>query len=229
MTPPRHPSESRNLANSLFKKIPAFAGMTAILLLLAACTSAQSDTYQNYLAGRHVAPSNNTLIHHCRGYGCKFVDDIALSAEDWKDIAAAMSPPAQNAAEERARITRAIGAFERKIGPKNGTNEDLAGTFRSIGDHQLDCVDESTNTTSYLATLLNQGLLRYHTLEAPVMRWPIINAGRWPHQTAVIRETASQKLYAVDSWFHDNGEDAEIIELDKWKEGWKPDSVHGLL
>lgn len=41
------------------------------------------------------------------------------------------------------------------------------------------------------------------------------------HNTIII-ETQSQKRYAVDSWFHNNGQPAEIITLEKWKKGWKP-------
>lgn len=44
----------------------------------------------------------------------------------------------------------------------------------------------------------------------------------WPHTTAVISETVSGRRFAVDSWFHDNGQPPEIVALDIWRWGWSP-------
>lgn len=90
---------------------------------------------------------------------------------------------------------------------------------------QHDCVDESLNTTIYLTLLERKGLLKFHSVGTPTVRLPLIHAGRWPHQTATMIDTQSQIPYAVDSWFHDNGFPAEIIALEKWKKGWKPDAI----
>ena len=47
----------------------------------------------------------------------------------------------------------------------------------------------------------------------------------WPHTSAVIVETANGQAYAVDSWFHDNGQPAEVVPLEQWVAGWGPDEI----
>lgn len=199
-----------------------------IVVILSGCASGPAS-YQSYLRGRNVALPEGKNMQHCRAYGCKIIGNVSFTESEWKDIEAAFLPSAENGEQERAQIARVIGIFERLAGPKTGTQTDIAGTFRELGDDQLDCVDESTNTTSYLALLQSAGLMRFHMLGAPTARLPIIHAGRWPHQTAVIQDKASQTLYAVDSWFHDNGAPADIIDLKTWKEGWKPESIRDFL
>lgn len=205
-----------------------FLALVLMSLSLTACSSQPVD-YKTYLETRNVGLSADGNIRHCHGYGCKFVTNVPLDKKDWKIISAAFRPRAKAAEQERKQIAKAIGLFEKQVGPKDGTVEDIRGTFRKTGDKQLDCVDESTNTTSYLSVLQDVGLLKFHTVMGPTMRFPIIHAGNWPHQTALIRDNKTGTVYAVDSWFRDNGAPADIIELKEWKRGWKPPDVHDLL
>jgi hypothetical protein len=202
--------------------------IAASLFALTACSSGPGD-YKSYLESREVGLSTPGNIRHCHGYGCQRISNVNISEKDWRRITAAFRQHTKDAVTERQKISKAIGLFEQAVGPLAGTQFDERGTFRKTGDYQLDCVDESTNTTTYLSLLENAGLLKFHTLAGPTMRLPIIHAGRWPHQTAVIRENSSGTLYAVDSWFRDNGMPADIISLKEWKEGWKPPDVHDLL
>jgi hypothetical protein len=194
-------------------------------LFLSSCAGA--GNYHAYLEGKRLPPATLESFPHCHGYGCVVVDNVTLSKTDWKAIEKTFTPKPKSAEEERARIARAIGVFETRVGAITGTGEDERGTFRKTGRNQHDCVDESTNTTIYLALLQQKGLLRFHDVGAPTSRVPVIHyMGRWPHQTAVISEKTGGASFAVDSWFHDNGEDAEIAPLDVWKSGWKPESSH---
>ncbi len=197
----------------------------ASFLALSACGSTGESSPLNYYKEKKVAVPADSTFTHCSQYGCKRLTPLSLSPQDWADIETAFGPPALSADEERNKIKQTIGYFERLIGPRTGTETDVAGTFRRIGDGQLDCVDESTNTTSYLLLLQERGLLNFHTVSSPDTRFPIIHAGRWPHQTAVMIENESKIPYAVDSWFYDNGKPAEIVTLESWKEGWKPDDL----
>jgi len=36
-------------------------------------------------------------------------------------------------------------------------------------------------------------------------------------------EFAGYEAWVVDSWFRDNGEDPDILDLQTWKDGWKPE------
>ncbi len=199
------------------------------VLFLAACGSSHTSSPQTYLAGRHIPPPETTQLSHCHAYGCQKITNVALTPHEWNAIAVIFKHKPKNAAVERQRIAMAIGLFEQIVGPKDGTAHDEAGTFRNTGTDQLDCVDESTNTTTYLTLLEQEGLLSFHKVNGPTMRLPIIHAGHWPHQTAVITEIATNVPYAVDSWFQDNGADADIIDLKTWKSGWKPENIHDFL
>lgn len=199
-------------------------------LFLAACAGgAPSGDYQSYLQTRGIGLPGKNSVNQCHGYGCRFITPVTLTDKEWKKVAKIFKPKAKNAEQERKRIAKAIGQMERIIGPKTGTDTDIKGTFKELGNDQLDCVDESTNTTSYLVLFHQKGLLKFHTPGGPTARVPIIHAGRWPHQTAVIQETKTGKFYAVDSWFQDNGKDADIIDIETWKSGWKPANIHEFL
>jgi len=200
------------------------AAFLITLIMLGGCASSPDSNHQSYLKKKGLATTQTvSKFEHCYDYGCEHVTQVSLGAAEWNKIARNFSPRPLSAEAERERIKSAIAAFEQTVGAKTGTDADKWGTFRNMGAFQQDCVDESTNTTVYLMLLADNDLLRFHTVQAPTMRFPLIHAGRWPHQTAVIREKDSGTLYAVDSWFHDNGAPAEIILLKQWKEGWKPD------
>lgn len=160
----------------------------------------------------------------CFHHGCDSVAVIRLDDGDWRRIAAHLEPPAMSAADERQQIARAIAEFERIAGRLAGTAGDKAGDLAAFGTTapQQDCIDESSNTTVYLTLLEQARLLRWHRVRPPAHRGYLFFGG-WPHYTALIEETGSGGAWVVDSWFHDNGEPPEIIELDVWKDGWKPE------
>lgn len=195
------------------------------VLTLSACASSNSD-YRSYLQGRQLPMPTTESLPHCHAYGCQAVSTVALDAGDWKAVQRAMKPKAKTAEQERQRIARAISVFETRAGAKAGTDGDKTGTFTEMGRYQQDCVDESTNTTIYLSAMEQKGLLKFHSLRGPTTRTPF-RTGRWPHQSAVIAENGTDTLFAVDSWFHDNGHPAEIVPLEQWKDGWNPDIRHG--
>ncbi|MCU7817590.1 MAG: hypothetical protein KZQ57_01650 [gamma proteobacterium symbiont of Lucinoma myriamae] len=85
----------------------------------------------------------------CHAHGCKTVEQLSLTDTQWQKIARHFTPAAQSAAQEREQIAAAIAEFEQIIGVKTNTSEDKAGLFKSMGSAgQLDCIDESTNSTT---------------------------------------------------------------------------------
>lgn len=162
----------------------------------------------------------------CHAQGCKEVEQLSLNDTQWKKISQHFQPTATSAKMEREQIADAIAEFERIVGNKTNTSKDKAGLFASLGQAgQLDCIDESTNTTTYLLILQKQGLLKWHETLNHVTRGYFIFG--WPHSSAAIKEIqtsldGSQKKFAVDSWFEDNGMRPHIIPLSLWRSGWKP-------
>ena len=160
----------------------------------------------------------------CYNNGCASLARLKLSAEQWQSIRALFAPPADTAAGEREQIRTAIALFETIVGPMTGTSGDKGGTFAGFGESgQMDCIDESTNTTIYLLMLKKYGLLRWHNVADRATRWSLFS---WPHTTAVIEERANKQEWAVDSWFLDNGEPPFVLPLETWREGWKPPIAH---
>ncbi|HEY8191233.1 MAG TPA: hypothetical protein VIG74_02320 [Alphaproteobacteria bacterium] len=189
------------------------------VLMLAACVTTQGP--ESYFQQKNIALPTPENFAHCRGYGCHYVDTVSLKKKDWKEFEK-LFKKAKPAEAEREAIKKAIGLFEKKVGAITGTAEDKGGTYVKIGARQHDCVDESTNTTIYLSLLSQKKLLKFHTVGTPQSRLPILSGRVGPHQTAVIIESATGENYAVDSWFHDNGEPAEIAGLREWFYGWRP-------
>ena len=196
--------------------------LAALCLFLAGCVTTSAPDKISYLQRQKIALPEAQKFEHCRGYGCKFKDKAEFTPEEWYGIAALFKSKRATAADERKQISTAIGVMETMAGKKLGTAEDVGGTFAKLGNYQLDCVDESTNTTSYLMLLKQSGFLKHHTIGAPEVRLPIIDSGLWPHQTAVIVEIESGTAYAVDSWFRDNGTPADVVTVVEWKDGWSP-------
>ena len=158
---------------------------------------------------------------HCSGHGCEVVSQVTLSPEQQRAIRAELEPPPSNAADERARVARVIARFEDFAGQQTDTSGDVGGTFAGLlRSGQLDCVDETLNTQTYLTILANEGLLRWHDVGAPAGRGRFFDG--YPHLTAVIVERQSGAAHAVDSWFHANGEVAEVVTLADWLDGWQP-------
>ena len=156
----------------------------------------------------------------CYNYGCASLAWVKLSDGQWQQLRSVFAQPAAAPSEEREQIRTAIALFETAIGTATGTASDKGGTFPGFGQAgQMDCIDESTNTTIYLRMLQKYGLLRWHSVADRATRWSLFS---WPHTTAVIEERASRRPWAVDSWFLDNGEPPFVLPLETWKDGWQP-------
>jgi hypothetical protein len=156
----------------------------------------------------------------CYDNGCRSLGYVSLTQQQWEQLRAIFFPVAKTAAEERQHIRAGIALMEKFAGNATGTWRDEGGTFNFSSAGQMDCIDESVNTTLYLTMLYKYGMLRHHHVADRATRgWFIFG---FPHTTAVIRDDARNADWAVDSWFLDNGEPPFILPLDVWKKGWKP-------
>lgn len=173
--------------------------------------------YLTCLAPAKVSADNvPPAFYSCTSYHCKSGRQVQLSEPQWQAVRRLLGNAA-SPAEERRRLRRAIALLEQQTGIITGTWRDLAGNVAGAGQPgQLDCIAESKNTTTYLQLLSNAGLLKWHVAEAREVRHPLIFNVHW---TAVIRDTRSDRRYAVDTWFRDNGEPPYIQPLEDWKSG----------
>ncbi|OQA33613.1 MAG: hypothetical protein BWY57_01061 [Betaproteobacteria bacterium ADurb.Bin341] len=156
----------------------------------------------------------------CFGHTCTEIISLKLDPGSWNSIRSLFAHPAATPEAERKLIARAIARFEQIVGPLSDTTFDAPENDAPERGYGMDCIDESTNTTTYLRLLAKAGLLRWHRVEAPATRgWFMLGA---PHSTAVLRERHSGLLWAVDSWFFANGEPPVLLPLEEWRNGWRP-------
>ena len=189
--------------------------------LLAACTHAPFLSPVEHYSTFDVPPPKGSTVYVCHAYGCRMKTKVRFGDTEIKALAALMKSTrkADTPAEERRAIAYAIGWMERHVGKIIGTSADRPGMdFTASGDPtQQDCVDEATNTTSYLTVLQNNGLMKHHKVGAPFAKENYLRGiAGWTHWTAVISETATGKRWAVDSWIFANGENPAIVETEKW-------------
>lgn len=202
-----------------------FIYLIFIILCLSACLNRSIE----HLKGHADDLNSPQRFGICYGYGCKFYIKTGLNKTEWAEVRALFNGDIKNAQQERVVIGTAIALIEQYIGPKTGTDNDKARAriinFSTKG--QMDCVDEAFNTSSYLYLLKQDGLIKMHSLGAPLRR--NLNQLSYPHSSATIYEMkflkkiAAEGHYVVDSWFHKNGALPEIIPASRWMGPWYPE------
>jgi hypothetical protein len=190
-----------------------------VLWQLAGSGSARAVVFVSPEINTTPTPDNFSI---CFDNSCQSIRQLGLPDHRWQEIRDIFRAGAHSPEAERRLIGQAVARLERIIGAMTGTANDQGANDTSDNplDHRMDCIDESTNTTSYLYMLQQDGLLRWHRLSDPVTRGFFLFG--WPHTTAVIEAREDRRLWAVDSWFHDNGVAPEILPLEQWKQGWRP-------
>jgi hypothetical protein len=193
---------------------------------LAGCTHDRSGDVRKHYAQFEVAPPDGDAVEVCHAYTCRMKTTFYFHPKDIQEIAALMKKTkrADTPFEERRAIAYAIGLTERIVGARLGINDRAGMDYAGSGDPtQEDCVDEATNTTSFLLELQSHGLLKYHTVEIPFSKGDLLRATLegdpikyWPHWTAVIKETKTGQRYAVDSWIYANGENPAVVKVEDW-------------
>ena len=201
----------------------ARAGLAFALaaLPLAGCTHHRDGPVETHYVDFSTEVPRGNRITHCHAYGCKMQTRFLFTAADIATVRTLMerTRKADTSHEERRAVAYAIAWMEKRTGDVIGTSADRPGMdFAASGDPtQQDCVDESTNTTSYLLVLQSAGLLRHHTVMEPFAKENYLRGiAGWTHWTAVLKESAGTQRWAVDSWIYANGENPAVVEVEKW-------------
>lgn len=182
------------------------AGKRAVALLLAGLAALARPA-----AG---ASAGIDAIPVCYDFGCKAKQVVAITETEWREVAGWFRPAARTPEEERRRIRQAVGWMEVIVGRYTPTHRDTGFSLERGGEFpgQLDCIDESINTTTYIGLFERNGLLAHHRVLERAYRRAIFNQ----HWAAQIVETATGKRYVVDSWFRENGVLPYVQTLDAW-------------
>jgi hypothetical protein len=187
-------------------------------LVLEACQSNEEHRVAKLLE----ANPTPAKFRVCHGNSCRLRTEVSLSSAEWAQVRAMFDPQPVDARAERHQIARATALLEVFTGRQASTLEDAPGMgVHWNPDGQLDCIDESANSTAYLRMMTADGLIHFHDIGLPANRFVITAWG--PSNTATIRERTTGAVYAVDSYFRANGEPADILPLDVWTAGWVPE------
>jgi hypothetical protein len=190
-------------------------------LALGACTFERDGSADLHFADFKTEPPRNNTITLCHAYGCQKQTRITFKQEHIQELARiiAKTKKADTPFEERRGVAYAIAWMYVHTGKITGTIADRPGMdYNGSGDPtQMDCVDHSTNTTSFLLVLQNNKLLKWHTVGRPFAKGNILKGlDHWPHWTAILTENGSGQRWAVDSWIYAIGENPAVIEAEKW-------------
>jgi len=144
----------------------------------------------------------------CFDFRCKSTQEIRFNASQW------FFEPGLDSNEEKQAIRRAIASMETFSGAITGTYQDKGGNYPGSDiPRQMDCIDESTNTLQYLVALEQLNLLKWHRVGLKDRRIVWLAT----HWTATMTEIDSERKFAVDSWYRDNGELPIIQPLSDWR------------
>jgi len=179
--------------------------------LLAGCTPTAEQFMPRYTDG---GPTPLAFVV-CHGYGCDLKTRVTLSAEEWRAVRARFSPAAGDAAAERAQIAQAIAVLESLVGIRTGTNAHQRRDFRNTGDEtQMDCIDQTSNTWTYLTLMQDDGLLAHHRVGKPIYRGGLLTFDL--SNTAVVVETESGASFALDATMVDAGVPPPVEPVQQW-------------
>ena len=198
-----------------------FTPLSTVLLvagsLLAGCAGqALGPAVGWYGSHGGVAPAGER-IYVCHAFGCARKTAFDFTPQRLATMKRILAAGDASAKAERAAVARLIAWSEKEIGPVVGSNGDVGGyDLHNAGvPGQMDCIDEATNTTSVLLIAARKGFLKHHRVTSPVARGFFLD-GRYPHATAVLRDTESGSAWAIDSWPEANGKPPLVQPLDVW-------------
>lgn len=194
--------------------------LLSVALTVSACL--ENDNHlQTYYIDQFATP-NPTLSGFtvCRGFYCAERSHATMDAAQWRRVTALFTPRAKTARLERQQIARGVALIGSIVGPQTGTDSHQ-WTHRNMyvlpngGDlTQLDCIDTSVNTWTYMTLMERNGLFAFHRV-APLSYGPLRN-------TAVLQEI-NGGYFAIDASLVDVGQPPPIMPLAIWLDSWPPD------
>jgi hypothetical protein len=192
-----------------FRHIRVASALAASVLLAGCATGAVSD--------RGYPGPLPTKLTACHGYGCRLERNFPITQSVADRFDAIMQPGKTSPEAERAALSNAIQYYEDLAAAAIGHRDGPKSPVVASGEKgQMDCIDESTNTRRLMTYLEARGLLAHHSISQNVTRGALLDR-RYPHHTAVIKETVSGKKWAVDSWYEPAGGPPDIVDLAYWR------------
>ncbi|MCU0896533.1 MAG: hypothetical protein MUC55_03440 [Burkholderiales bacterium] len=172
-----------------------------------------------FLAGASAATAAAEEALICFNYACKDTAVVEFDETELKQVHGQFAEAATPEAEREA-VARAVGFLYFFAGQRSPVWRDRGGNYADGEvDGRMDCIDHSTNTTTFLDLLERRGWMRFHDVGERAERGRFLSE----HWTARIVERDGGAQFAVDTWFLDPGEAASIFTLEEWLDGAWPE------
>lgn len=165
-------------------------------------------------------------VRICYNYGCLAEAEVHYAAHQLDQVRALLGT-AQSAADEREKLSLAVGWLLGWAGEQTPISADRGGNYADQAVYgRMDCIDHSTTTTRLLRLLEARGWLRFHRVLEVVQRTRYLFEVHYSAQIEELEDPAGERAAAggsarhvVDSWFRDNGQPAVVMALPDWLAG----------
>ncbi|MBF9234467.1 hypothetical protein [Microvirga alba] len=193
------------------------APLMSVMSMALPAEAAQSA--QSWFQDQGYVPPDGNQIIACHGYGCSRRAALAIDAAWLTRMRAIMNGGRGSPDAERRAIGEVVKSYTASLARLFGGTPDAPRSPPQLSGQngQMDCVDETANTTSLLLVLEAQGLLTHHHVERPQSRGLFID-GRYPHVTAIVVEKRTGREWAVDPWPKAPGQQPDILPLTQWRQ-----------
>lgn len=166
-----------------------------------------------------ILDDGGATIEVCYNASCAQRKPVTLTRADFADVARHLAVCADDTLHNRLqRVRIAVWRMEELVEqhlPVLANDRPVNDTEFGV-EGRTDCVDNATNTTTYLHVLRDLGLLSTWTVAEPKVRQRF-NLER-VHWTATVTDPASGAHWSVDSWYRPNGHLPFVMDLAAWRD-----------
>ncbi len=173
-----------------------------------------------------VNPDGSVDLRICFNWTCSNVQALTFSANDMAGVKQHLAMCSGSSLHDRLQRLR-IGIWQMELLAQK--HQPLLSNDLAINDYEhgvegrTDCVDNTSNTTTFLSILQAVKALPEWSVSAPEVRNLFdITLTHW---TAVVTDEQSGEKWSVDSWYHPHGHLPLVLPLDDWADeemGWEP-------
>lgn len=217
----------------------AWASRIALTLILAGPASLPARTPDAATAAagisqpsssRPLAPEyrirrdGSVMLRICFNWSCASRQQLDFTAQDMREVAQHMDMCPRDDQEQRLQRLR-IGvwrmeALAQKYQPLLANDEAINNRDQDR-EGRMDCIDNASNTTTYLHVLHELGLLKGWSPAPPQVRDVFSMSVHW---TAVAIDRERDEAWSVDTWYRPNAHLPFVMPLTSWKGnaiGWE--------
>lgn len=173
-----------------------------------------------------IKPDGSVALRICFNWSCARRQILTFTPSDIALLKIYMARCPGTSLHDRLQRVR-IGIWQMELLAQKYqpllANDLAINDFEAEVDGRMDCVDNASNTTTYLHILRDIRELAGWTIASPKVRHLFdITAVHW---TAVIIDTETGRPWSVDSWYRPNGHLPMVMPLPSWidsQKAWEP-------